>query len=156
KNFFFTRSHNQNIEYVKIMQDLYTRNMGHLLAVLKSDDTPIGRAGFSLFYGINDGDVDWFHWGSPDKFDGEEEIFELLELGYSLAKPFWGQGFASEIALAIRDYGYENLGIEGFSSLIIKENIGSTKVAEKMKPAEVIACMIDNNISYNYRNVKNG
>jgi [ribosomal protein S5]-alanine N-acetyltransferase len=152
----FTRSHNQNIDYVNAMLDLYTRNMGHLLAVRKSDGLPIGRAGFSLFYGINDGDIDWFHWGSPDKFEGEDGIFHLLELGYTLARPFWGQGFASEMALGVRDYAYANLGINGFSSLVIKENIASTKVAEKMNPAEVVACMIDDKISYNFRNVKNG
>ena len=59
--------------------------------------------------------------------DGKREV----EIGYRLARNYWGGGLATEAALATRDHAFHKLGLHRLVSLIIPENIGSVRVAEK-------------------------
>ncbi len=63
----------------------------------------------------------------PQLVDGQKEV----EIGYLLAKEYWGRGLATEAAVAIRNYGFEQLGFNRLISLIVPENIASQKVALK-------------------------
>lgn len=54
-----------------------------------------------------------------------------VELGYRLAKEHWGKGFASEAAMAMKDYAFYKMGLTRLISLIDKENRSSVRVAEK-------------------------
>lgn len=60
--------------------------------------------------------------------DGQPEV----EIGYMLAKEYWGQGLATEAAIAIRNYGFEQVGCDRLISLIDPGNIASQKVAAKV------------------------
>lgn len=62
----------------------------------------------------------------PQLVDGQQEI----EIGYLLAKEYWGKGLATEAACASRDYGFE-IGCDRLISLIDPGNIASQKVALK-------------------------
>ena len=64
----------------------------------------------------------------PWDVDGVHEV----EVAYTIAEEYWGQGLASEAAQAILKYGFETLNLSRLISLIEPENIGSQKVAEKM------------------------
>lgn len=64
----------------------------------------------------------------PWDVDGVHEV----EVAYTIAEEYWGQGLASEAAHAILKYGFETLNLSRLVSLIEPENIGSQKVAEKM------------------------
>lgn len=57
---------------------------------------------------------------------------EEVELGYRLARDYWGRGFASEATRAIRDYAFDVLGLEHIISIIEPSNIHSVRVAEQM------------------------
>jgi len=149
-----TRSYNENVEYIKTMQDLHEQNIGHLVVVRKEDMMPIGRCGYSYFYGVHVGGVDHFYWGSPEKVTREGDIFKLLELGYTYAKSSWGKGYATEAALAFRDFGFNTLGYNKLSSLVIKENIASVAVAKKMGAKKIIECMVHDTPSFNLINKK--
>lgn len=61
------------------------------------------------------------------EIDGKEEV----ELGYRLARSFWGQGLATEAARSMVDYAFSVLKLPRLVSIIDVENIGSIKVAEK-------------------------
>jgi len=61
------------------------------------------------------------------KIQGEEEI----ELGYRLLKSQWGKGFATEAAIAVKHYAFNQLGITRLISLIETSNRASLRVAEK-------------------------
>lgn len=60
--------------------------------------------------------------------DGKREI----ELGYWLARNFWGQGLATEAALALRDHAFNALGLKRIISLIQPGNAASIAVAERV------------------------
>jgi ribosomal-protein-alanine N-acetyltransferase len=59
---------------------------------------------------------------------GRDEI----ELVYVLDRRVWGQGYATEIASAIRDHAFERLGVTRLISLIDPENAASERVARKV------------------------
>ncbi len=54
-----------------------------------------------------------------------------VEIGYHTNKKFWGEGYATEAALACRDYAFNSLGVPRVISLIRPENSPSRRVAEK-------------------------
>jgi RimJ/RimL family protein N-acetyltransferase len=64
----------------------------------------------------------------PWTIDGQQEV----EIAYTIAQEYWGQGLATEAAQAILRYGFERLKLPRLISLIDSENIASQKVAEKI------------------------
>lgn len=60
--------------------------------------------------------------------DGETEI----EIGYHIKKEYWLKGFATEAARACKDYGFNQLGVNKFISIIDSRNLPSIRVAEKI------------------------
>jgi [ribosomal protein S5]-alanine N-acetyltransferase len=55
----------------------------------------------------------------------------LYEIGYHLRRDFWGQGLATEAAIACRDWAFAHLKTERLISLIRPENLPSRRVAER-------------------------
>jgi RimJ/RimL family protein N-acetyltransferase len=60
--------------------------------------------------------------------DGTGEV----ELGYSIKRSHWGQGFAPEAAIAVRDHAFEVLGLRRLVSIIHPDNTRSQAVARKV------------------------
>ena len=68
------------------------------------------------------------HCGLLEKqVDGRDEI----ELIYVLSADMWGRGYATEIAVALRDCAFHELGLHRLISLIEPENAASVRVAVK-------------------------
>ena len=65
---------------------------------------------------------------TPMDIEGREEI----EVGYMLAKEYWGQGLATEAAQAILQYGFEQVGLSRLICVINPGNQASSKVALKI------------------------
>jgi len=55
----------------------------------------------------------------------------LYEIGYHLRRDYWGQGLATEAAIACREWGFTNLKVDRLISLIRPENVLSCGVAER-------------------------
>lgn len=83
---------------------------GMWAVVLKKTGEMIGHAGISM------------------QVYGDEEI---PEIGYMFEKAFWRQGFASEAAIACRDYAFGVLGMETVYSVIRTDNLASRGVARR-------------------------
>ena len=66
-----------------------------------------------------------FHF--PD-VNGQPEV----ELGYRLARTAWGKGYATEAALAVRDYAFTTLGLKRLIAIIDPSNTASIRVAQKL------------------------
>ena len=55
----------------------------------------------------------------------------LYEIGYHLRRDHWGRGFATEAAVACREWGFAHLEVDRLISLIRPENLPSCRVAER-------------------------
>jgi len=55
----------------------------------------------------------------------------LYEIGYHWRRDFWGQGLATEAAIACRDWAFAHLKTDRLISLIRPENLPSRRVAER-------------------------
>ena len=64
----------------------------------------------------------------PWTIDGQQEV----EVAYTIARPYWGQGLATEAAKSILQYGFEKLNLARLICLIDPDNIASQRVAEKI------------------------
>jgi ribosomal-protein-alanine N-acetyltransferase len=64
----------------------------------------------------------------PWTIDGQQEV----EVAYTIAREYWGQGLATEAAQAILDYGFEQLKLSRLICRIDEDNRASRKVAEKI------------------------
>jgi RimJ/RimL family protein N-acetyltransferase len=81
----------------------------------KQDARVLGRAGF-------------LRW-DPETWEiGGAET----EIGWGLAREHWGRGYATEAALALRDWGFAERGLTRLISLIQPGNDASIRVAEKI------------------------
>jgi len=80
-------------------------------------------------------------WGVTDKKNGqflescyleppEDSGTGDVELGYDLAKAFWGQGITTEAARAVLRFSFENNNLERIVAIVVPENIGSWRVLE--------------------------
>lgn len=84
-------------------------------AVCLKDGKPIGSIGLHLN-------------GSTDMTDRDDEC----ELGYWIAKPFWGQGMIPEAARELLRYAFEQLGMRAVWCGYYEGNNKSRKVQEKL------------------------
>lgn len=96
--------------------------VGLFSVVRKGDERLVGRTGYLLW--------DAARWVSAMHEDLEGQL--ELEIGWTFARAFWNQGYATEAAIACRDLAFGDLGRERVISLIARENIASIRVAEKI------------------------
>ncbi len=55
-----------------------------------------------------------------------------LEIGYAIAREFWGNGFATEAARKFLGYGFDELNFEKIVAVAAPENRASRRVMEKL------------------------
>ena len=89
----------------------------------REDGRVVGRAGF-------------LRWDPETWQVGGDET----ELGWLLAREHWGQGYATEAVLAVREWAYAERGIERLVSLIAPANVRSQRLAERLgaTPGETV------------------
>lgn len=58
--------------------------------------------------------------------------FDKAELGYWIGKPYWNQGFATEAAGMIVEYGFNQLNLNRISAKHLARNPSSGRVMEKI------------------------
>lgn len=102
-------------DWIKVHIRNYFVNWGFgpYAVVEKESGSVIGYCGLFYFPDIN----------------GREEV----EVGYRLAKRYWGRGYATEAAIAVRDYGFCVLGLDRLVAMIDPGNIRSIRVAQKLE-----------------------
>lgn len=54
-----------------------------------------------------------------------------VEVGYTIARAYWGQGLATEALKALIQYGFERLDLARIEAVVLPENLASASVLEK-------------------------
>jgi len=62
----------------------------------------------------------------------ESPFTPCIEIGWRLAKAFWGKGYATEGAAACLDYGFNTLGLSEINSFTAVTNKRSERVMQKI------------------------
>lgn len=65
-------------------------------------------------------------------FNSFDKVNASAEIGYDLAKAYWGKGYAPESISALIDYAFTTLNINRIEAKIEPGNINSIKVVEKL------------------------
>jgi RimJ/RimL family protein N-acetyltransferase len=65
-------------------------------------------------------------------FCGFKRMHDYTDLGWRYARRAWGQGYATEAAAAVLDYGVNRLKLSDIVAESAIENVGSVRVMEKI------------------------
>jgi RimJ/RimL family protein N-acetyltransferase len=63
---------------------------------------------------------------------GFDEKANEIEVAYALLPEYWGQGYATELAFGLLQWGFENLSVPKLVAVTNKENLQSRRVLEKV------------------------
>ena len=107
-----------------------TDGLGPFILESAADRRMVGQAGLMIF--------DRRGW-TPSTWAGAGSHAQP-ELGWALSRAYWGRGYATEAAAAIRDWAFERPNIDRLVSLISPANVRSQRVAERLgaMPTETI------------------
>ena len=128
------RSRQETAAFLQSIFESYEQlALGYLAVLRKEDGALIGRCGLMELvvesavpeHGLRKG---WF--GPPEAAAGVALTYEC-ELGYTFDPAVWGQGFATEAACCVRDYGRDVLRLSYAISAILPQNARSRRVAER-------------------------
>jgi len=98
-------------QWINVQLERYKANgFGHLAVELKSTGELIAMCGIL-----------------PREINGRREF----EIGYSVNPRNWGKGYATEMAMTMKDYAMRTIDSPRFISIIDLENLQSANVARK-------------------------
>jgi ribosomal-protein-alanine N-acetyltransferase len=86
------------------------------------------RHGFGMSPAVRKSDGAFVGWGGLQPLEETGEI----EVGYGFDKPYWGQGYATELAAAWLRYGFETAHLARIIAVAVPENAASRHVMEKL------------------------
>ena len=95
---------------------------GQFAVERKEDGAVVGRCGFLV----------WEAATLTATTEAEATGPIELEIGYALGRPYWGRGYATEAARAVRDHALGPMGRERLIAFIRHDNVRSRRVAEKL------------------------
>ena len=75
---------------------------------------------------------------------------QLPEIGYHINKKYWRQGYASEAAIAVRDWAFKNTNYKALYSYMNHTNVGSYGVAKKIGMKKIKEYKDENEFLYVY------
>jgi ribosomal-protein-alanine N-acetyltransferase len=106
----------------RMLRSFEADGFGQLAVERKDDGEVIGRCGFVVW------DAETLTVTTEAAASGPTE----LEVGYALGRPYWGRGYATEAAGAVRDEALGPMKRERLIAFIRPGNAASRRVAEKI------------------------
>jgi RimJ/RimL family protein N-acetyltransferase len=116
---------------IPIWLDRWEQNgFGHLVVERREDGAVLGRTGLVVW-----DTREWRITSLP-----EANGYAQPELGWAFIREYWGNGYATEAARAVRDWAYAEHEIERLVSVIAPANERSARLAERLgcRPGETV------------------
>ena len=102
---------NQAKDMIKLLDEFSLANKAIRFSIIKMESNEIiGSCGFNSL-----------------DFENEK-----AEIGYDIARAFWGRGYASEAISALLDYAFSTLKLNRIEAKVEPENVNSVKVLQKL------------------------
>jgi [ribosomal protein S5]-alanine N-acetyltransferase len=117
-------------EAVRYIGDGEPASRAHARHWLERTISHYSRSGFGYWRVSLRGKSELIGWCGPCPLTVEENA--EIQLGYLLAPEYWGQGIATEAAIAAREHAFAFLGVERLIALIDRMNHRSKRVAAKV------------------------
>ncbi len=123
-----THKYSSDVENAKYMVYLPDRNIDETKSFLEGVEAEWQKQRPQFYeYAIL---IDNKHIGAISLYMNDE--YTEGELGWIISKEYWGNGYASEAAQAMIDFGMKELNIRRFIAHCDSENVNSYKVMEKL------------------------
>ena len=106
----------------RMLRSYEVDGFGQLAVERREDGELIGRSGFLVW------DAETLTPTTEAEATGPTE----LEIGYALGREFWGQGYATEAATAVRNHALRSMRRSRLIAFIRPGNLASARVAEKL------------------------
>ena len=100
-----------------------------------------GRSFIASLASMQPGDPGWFQFALEEKacgqFAGDCGLFidptdaRLGRIGYSITRPFWNRGFATEAVAALAGYAFTRFDLHRITASVDPRNTASCRVLEK-------------------------
>ena len=71
-------------------------------------------------------------WSGLKLEDGIRADLNYYDLGYRFKRKYWGQGFATESAIASLKYGFEKMSLHEICAAAHVDNLASNKILDKI------------------------
>ncbi|MCR8842461.1 GNAT family N-acetyltransferase [Paenibacillus sp. SC116] len=98
-------------DMIKLLDELSKDNKAIRLSIIEMESNEIiGSCGFNY--------LDFEH--------------AKAEIGYDMAKAYWGKGYASEAVRSLLDYGFSTLNLNRIEAKVELENVSSIKLLQKL------------------------
>lgn len=85
---------------------------------------------------------------------GSIDVVKIIDttamLGWQIDSTYWNKGIVTEAAIAIRDFLFNEIGIEAIEAEYVDKNIGSGRVMQKIGMTEI---PLKDSLSYSVRHI---
>ena len=121
---------NQDPRFLEFLPD--TISMEQAKEYIVSTNKRIAKNGFS-FFAIEEKESGNLAGSlGLEKIESPFPFAPAIKIGWRLAFPYWGRGYATEAAKAVLNYGFYTLGFEEIVSYAVAENHASRRIMEKI------------------------
>jgi len=121
---------NQDPKVIELL--LGSLTMQEVADFMHTMNEQFAKLGFTLFAAEekSTGKLIGFIGLNPPKWDSH--FTPCVEIGWRLGSQYWNQGYATEGAEAVLEYGFNKCGLTEIVSFTVPENIRSIRVMEKI------------------------
>ncbi|MBT5855153.1 GNAT family N-acetyltransferase [bacterium] len=101
------------------------------MSMIRSEQDNYRQEGYCLFACVLKETAEFIGFVGLHKVGFEIHFAPAVEVGWRLVKAHWNQGYATEAALVVIDFGFSEIGLQEIVSFTARQNKASIRVMEK-------------------------
>jgi [ribosomal protein S5]-alanine N-acetyltransferase len=117
----------QNGDVLRFFPNPFPPPLEKVQKFISSQQTHWEKYGYGNWGIISKGETALIGWAGLQYLPELDET----EIGFLLARPFWGKGYATEVARESLNFGFANFNLDHIIALVHPDNLASQRVIEK-------------------------